>query len=186
MKKLSILICSLNKREALLNRLLNVLCPQVCKYPDDIEVIVERDNGEMQIGAKRNLLIQKSNAQYLCFIDDDDLVSDDYIDSIMNALKENPDVVGITGLITENGGKPRVFIHSLQYDDWFEKDHRYYRNNNHLNHVKTEYARIVKFPETNHGEDHDYSKQIQKVLKGKKEIFLDLPIYFYEFWSVKK
>ena len=185
MKKLSILICNLGRRKELLNRLLNILCPQVCKYSDQIEVLIETDNGEMIIGKKRNILINKAQGEYCAFIDDDDTVSEDYIDSIMNALKENPDVVGITGLITENGRNPKIFIHSLQYDTWFEKDNRYYRNNNHLNPIKLEYAKQVPFPEINHGEDHDYSKRIHSLLKGKKEVFLDLPIYFYDFRTNK-
>lgn len=183
--KLSILICSLTKRKALLERLLSTLCPQVNKYEKDIEVLIREDNGQIPIGQKRNQLISEAKGQFICFIDDDDLVSDDYIEQIMNALKGDPDVVGIIGVMTTNGRNCKTFIHSLQYDHWFEKDGIYYRNNNHLNPVKIEYARQCRFPEINKGEDHDYSKQLYELLKGKKEIYIDNPIYFYDFRSSK-
>ena len=185
MKKLSILICSLEKRKDLLDRLLKILCPQVCKYENEIEVIIETDNGEMIIGKKRNVLIDKAQGEYISFIDDDDTVADDYIKLTMDAIQQSPDVIGIIGVMTKNGRNPKTFIHSLKYDNWFEKDGVYFRMPNHLNPVKKEYAKIAKFPEINHGEDHNYSSKLYDLLKGKKEIFIDSPIYFYDFRESK-
>ena len=85
------------------------------------------------------------------------------------------------GIITTNGKDPKKFTHSLRHSKWFEKDGVYYRNPNHLNPVKSEIAKKIKFPEVNHGEDRTYSQKILPFLKT--EVYIDGPIYFYEYVS---
>ena len=56
-KKLSILICSLQERQEKLNRLMEVLKPQI---NDEVEVIIKSDSREMSIGTKRNSLLNEA------------------------------------------------------------------------------------------------------------------------------
>lgn len=173
-KKLSILICSLDKREDKLKRLMDVLQSQV---NDDVEIIVKSDSGQMEIGKKRNILLEESTGEYISFVDDDDLVSDDYVKKIIEATVLKPDCCGLQGIITFQGKSPRMFIHSLKYKEWFEQNNIYYRCPNHLNPVKREIALQVKFPEVNFGEDKDYSIRLLPLLK--EEIFIPGVIYHY-------
>ena len=59
--KLSILICSLenDERQENLNKLIHELNHQICKnYAENIvEVLIEKDNGLIPVGEKRNILI---------------------------------------------------------------------------------------------------------------------------------
>jgi glycosyltransferase involved in cell wall biosynthesis len=176
-KKLSILICSLESRAEKLSRLLRVLNPQV---NDLVEIITSIDNGEKKIGSKRNELIQKAQGDYISFIDDDDLVSEDYVSKILEAIKSDPDCCGIQGVITFQGTSPRTFIHSLSYKTWFEKNEIYYRCPNHLNPVKRSIAIQVGFPEENFGEDRNYSERLLPLLKTEKFINGVLYKYLYE------
>jgi glycosyltransferase involved in cell wall biosynthesis len=176
-KKLSILICSLNSRVDKLNRLMNVLKPQL---HDEIEVLVKTDDGQMPIGAKRNLLLEEAKGNYISFVDDDDLVSDDYVRKIIEATESSPDCCGLQGIITFQGQGPRLFIHSLKYKEWFEQNAVYYRCPNHLNPVKRELALSVKFPESNFGEDKDYSTRLLPLLKEEKFIHGTIYHYLYE------
>lgn len=173
-KKFSILICTLESRKHLLERLMKVLEPQIT---DDVEIIVKSDNGEMAIGKKRNMLLDEANGQYVAFVDDDDLVSTDYVRKVLAAIVGNPDCCGLQGIITFQGQSPRTFIHSLKYKEWFEKNQVYYRCPNHLNPVKRELALQVKFPESNHGEDRDYSTRLFPLLKN--EYYISGVIYHY-------
>jgi glycosyltransferase involved in cell wall biosynthesis len=75
---LSILICSLPGRIKYLSELLNVLNPQI----EGEEIIINIDKYKT-IGAKRNDLLNASKSDYVCFIDDDDMVSEDYLDEIL-------------------------------------------------------------------------------------------------------
>jgi hypothetical protein len=180
----SILICSLYKRKHYLKRLENILNKQL---HNDIEIIYAVDNGEMSIGDKRNKLLNSThdNSEFLAFIDDDDLVSENYVSIILNALYQCPDVVGMMGIMTTDGRNPKTFIHSMQYDHWYESGGIYYRMPNHLNPVRKEYALATKFPLINSGEDHDYSNRMFNLLKGKKEIYIPEPIYFYDYRTRK-
>ncbi len=172
--KLSVLICSLYNRKISLDKLLERLVPQM---NNRTEVIVASDNGELSIGAKRNKLLGVSNGEYVCYIDDDDMVSNDYISKILTALESKPDCVGIEGIITVNNQNPKKFFHSIKYQVWEEKDGIYLRYPNHLNPIRKTLAMQVKFPEKNHGEDSDYSTRIKPLLKT--EVYLEGPIYFY-------
>lgn len=176
-KKLSILVCSLSSRVDKLNRLLQVLQPQIT---EQVELLIKTDNGEIPIGKKRNLLLEEAKGDYVAFVDDDDLVSTDYVIKILEATRNNPDCCSLNGIITFQGQCPRVFIHSLKYTEWFERNQIYYRCPNHLNAIKRELCLQVKFPETNHGEDRDFSTRILPLLKEETPIHGTIYHYLYE------
>ena len=180
-KKLSILILSLGRRSHYLDRLKSILEPQV---NDNVEILYNIDNGEKSIGTKRNELLQQACGDYICFIDDDDIVSNDYIDNILKATESDPDVIGIHLLHKEDNILKGLTYHSLKYDRWWDEPNKdnpslknYYRNPNHLNPVKREYALQVGFPEINNGEDKWYSQNILKFLKTEE--YIETPIYEY-------
>lgn len=172
---LSILICSLESREDSRNRLLESLRRQDLSK---VEVLVEVDKGSTTIGAKRNLLLRRSAGKYICFVDDDDMVTADYVSKILEAVVTGPDCCGMEGmLISEDRGTAKRFIHTLQCTKWYEKDGVYYRCPNHLSPIKRELALSVGFPEKNVSEDFDYSMKL--VGKIKTEVMISGTIYIY-------
>ena len=180
--KLSILICSLNRREKYLTKLMRVLSPQI---NEDVEIITDIDDGEKSIGQKRNDLIKRAAGDYIAFIDDDDLVTSDYVPLILEGIKTSPDVIGMKLIMYTDGQNPQKSHHSIKYSSWYDTPdpvsprvkRLYYRNPNHLNPVKREHALLVSFPEINNGEDRVYSKEIFPLLKT--EVFIEKPIYMY-------
>jgi glycosyltransferase involved in cell wall biosynthesis len=173
-KRLSILTATMHERNGIFRNLAKVLKAQ---STPEVEMLAICDNGELSIGAKRNQLLEAAKGDYVCFVDDDDMISPFYIFGILTAIKDNPDCVGIEGIITSTGIGPKKFVHSLQYVDWFEKDDVYYRCPNHLNPIKREIALDAKFPETYFGEDKEFSQRLKGKLKT--EVFIKGPIYFY-------
>lgn len=173
-KNLSILICTMQSRADKLSRLMDVLNKQTNSA---VEILIKNDNGEMPIGRKRNLLLDEASGEYVAFVDDDDMVSNDYVTKILNAVQSKPDCCSLQGIITFQGKSPRTFIHSLQYKEWFERNNIYYRCPNHLNAVKRSLALAVKFPESNHGEDRDFSTRLLPHLQ--KEVVIPGVIYHY-------
>lgn len=186
--KLSILICTMYNREGYFNRLLTKLREQ---ESDEIEIHYEIDNGEISIGEKRNKLLKKSRGDYVAFVDDDDMVSDDYVEKIINSInKSQPDVIGIHLLMTVDGQHEERTYHSLKYDHWYDEPDpdrpgkiRYFRNPNHINPVKRELALKVMFPTKDVGEDRDYSKDLLQYLKTEE--YIEEPIYYYLYRSKK-
>lgn len=177
---LSILICSLTNRKALLENLLVCLSKQT---QFGVEILVEEDDGKIKIGKKRNLLLQRARGKYCCFVDDDDLVSDNYIEKILLSIKTDPDCCSLRGIMTTNGQNPVSFVHSIKYDHWFDEtddtgERIYYRCPNHLNVIRTSLCKKVWFNNAmNMGEDKDFSERIRPLLK--KEAELKDGFYFY-------
>ena len=174
--RLSILICHLNRREASMGRLMDTLRPQL---GDDAEIVVEADDGEKTIGAKRNSLLRAAVGDYVAFVDDDDMVSGDYVSRIIAATEVSPDCVGITGTLTRAGLRPQTFVHSLRFRSAYESKGVYYRPPNHLTPVRREFALSALFPEISYGEAAQYTQNLLPLLST--EAFIDSPLYFYLF-----
>jgi glycosyltransferase involved in cell wall biosynthesis len=180
MTDLSILICTLPQRAALLARLMDVLTPQVCGH--SVEILTAENAGELSIGEKRQRLLSRSDGQYVCFVDDDDLVPDSYVSRILEATQGRPDVVGMYGTMTTNGRNPQRFILSRQFDHWFEQKGIYYRPPNHVCPVRRELALQVGYKSISFGEDKDYSDRLFPLLQTEHFIS-DIPMYSYLFVS---
>lgn len=181
--KLSLLIPSIAERGHLLERLLRSIDAQKNGY--DVETLVLVDSRQRKIGNKRNELLQKASGDYLAFIDDDDRISDDYIQKVFEGIEKCVDCCSLTGIITFDGLKPKPFIHSIQNDRYWEDEWAYMRFPNHLNTIKSSIAKQFYFPETNHGEDTDFATQMHKSGLLKTEHFIDGVIYYYDYISNK-
>jgi len=205
--KLSILIITLPSRADKLQKLLDVLHPQL---PSDgsVELIVKEElhynDGGPTLGANRNAAVADATGDYACFVDDDDMVPEYYVARILGAIKlrattpptkvahspdpndiipmayvsEHPDVVGIQGHYILGQNKPELFIHSIKYKEWITVDGIHQRCPNHLNPVKRELALQVPYPEKNYGEDMDYAMRLLPLLKTEVMID-DCIMYFY-------
>jgi cellulose synthase/poly-beta-1,6-N-acetylglucosamine synthase-like glycosyltransferase len=189
-KLFSILICTLIERQKQFRFLNNLLNIQLNKYNahNDVEVISCCDNRQMSVGAKRNKLLDQASGKFIAFIDDDDAVDIDYIKAITTILKENSDIdcIGIKGVYTVEGRNPKLFIHSLKYNSYFEAQGIYYRCPNHLNPIRKECIKNIRFPEQNRGEDTDWALKIRDAGVLKKEVMFDKkPLYFYRFSPTK-
>ncbi len=187
---LSILICTVEGREQKLSELMSCLAQQIRKHnlDDVVEILTSKDKkGENTIGYKRNLLLKNCVGEWAAFIDDDDMVSFEYVPSIIKLLKQtNPDVVGIEGIITINGHTPKKFIHSINYTRWYEQGGIYFRPPNHLNPIRTSISKQFSFPEINNGEDMEWSLAICKKMVLQNEAYLEKPCYFYNYVDVNK
>ena len=149
-------------------------------FSDKIEILTESDNGENSVGKKRNNVIDRAMGEYVCFIDDDDAVTDIYISATMKALESKPDVVELVGYLPKYN---LPFIHNLNCGGHFKKDGIQFRTPNHLNTIKTEIARNIRYPEISHGEDQDYSHRLWDSGLMTREALIGERMYIYQFNS---
>ena len=190
--KLSILIPTLASRQDQCLTLVDKLLDQV-EYNNlvgQVEIITQYDQGEKSIGTKRNELIQKAQGEYVCFIDDDDEVSKDYIVKLMEGISKGVDCCSLKGVITCDGNNPELFEHSLKYSEYKTNTIgatpiRYERFPNHLNCIKKSLIFDIKFPEISHGEDTDWATQVFNAGVLKSEHYIDSVIYHYKFITNK-
>ena len=186
-KRLSILICSLPDRKTYLKRLKNCLKPQL---RNEVEILVDfADRGEKTVGQKRNDLLKQSTGEYVCFIDDDDFVSDNYVEKIIKATDSKPDVVGFNTIIMFDGVHPRKVKNTLGNEKWTHDIGKvpwdmtqhpiiYYRSPGHLTPVKREIALQISFPSINDQEDKFYAYGVSN--QCKEEVYIDDYLYFYD------
>jgi len=180
---LSVLICTISSRTKLFVKLLNKLT--LLKQSTNLSIQILYDSSlTMSIGQKRNLLLDMALGTYCCFIDDDDEVTDDYFKIIENSGLTY-DCISLNGRMYKDGKEDRPFYHSLKYTHWFENEAGYYRNPNHLNPMKTEIARQIRFPLKNFAEDRDFSKKLFESGLLKTEYTHDKLQYLYLYVSNK-
>lgn len=173
-------ILHLPQRANLYNALITELNRQIksVNAEDKIEILTETDRGENSVGKKRNTVIDKARGEYVCFIDDDDAVTDIYVSETLKALESKPDVVELVGYLPKYD---LPFIHNLNCGGHFRKDGIQFRTPNHLNTIKTEIARKVRYPEISHGEDQDYSHRLWNSGLMKTEALIGKRMYIYQF-----
>ena len=182
--KLSVLICTISSRTIMYNELIAFLGKQKYSLPNhllnEVEIIGCADE-TINVGQKRNLLLDEAKGDFIVFVDDDDTISEDYLLSILNCINDNPDIdcVGIEGIITFNGQNLKRWYISIDYGSWFERDNVYYRTPNHISPIRRNIALKVKFPEIKFAEDFEYSTNIFPYLK--KEAKIQKSIYNYNY-----
>ena len=176
---LSILIATLGQRRDQLARLLRGLMPQVDRAGGRVRVIAYWDNGEIDLAQKRQALVEAAGTDYVCHVDDDDTVTDDYVESILGALSSWPDVVGLQMMVHKDGEPLKVAHLSTQFDGWYEEPERFCRDMTHENPVRTSIARRVDFRDKprDDPEDAPWAAKIRKLITS--EVMIDRVLYHY-------
>ena len=180
--ELSILICSLTeRRNKFLNNLLNNLELQVVNK--NVELIVLSDNAKRSIGKKRNDAIKMANGEYVCFIDDDDMISDDYVDLILKEIRKwSPDVIVFNAEISFDGTNKKLVRYGREFD-YCEKEDAYYRHPNHLMvHKKSNIIEYFKDIKT--GEDDEWASRMLDRIVTQSRIYEIL--YYYDYRTTTK
>lgn len=157
----------------------------------DIEVLAIMDNRTMSIGRKRTLLHASASGKYTCIIDDDDDVTDDFVETLRGVITQdlNVDVICYNQEADMNGTKWIVKT-SLDHD----KNHPYDQmkmdsNGNtvpclrppwHWCAWNTEFARQFPFGDSNTQEDTVFVKQA--IAKATTQVVVDKVLCKYR-WS---
>jgi glycosyltransferase involved in cell wall biosynthesis len=96
--KFSILILSIPERIQSMKAVVDHLQKQADEsgQPKSVEILVLLDNRSKIISEKRNDLLDMARGKYMAFLDDDDVVSNDYIGKILWAIDAHDGVDCIT------------------------------------------------------------------------------------------
>jgi glycosyltransferase involved in cell wall biosynthesis len=181
---LSVLICTIPKREHLFKSLCHIITDQI----NGSQVELLSDGSGLTTGEKRQRLIEQAKGEYVCFIDDDDMIEPSYIQDILVAISHRPDVVGFKGWMFTNGKNKTEWIisNSLPYEDALISGRKVYlRYPNHLSPVKREIALKIGYPPITQREDYEYAKKLKQSGLIKTETFIDKNLYVYHFNSRK-
>jgi len=194
---LSILIPITPDRKEVVKKLLNVISKSETLYRMDvfndgsdlvftrywsllshIEIILATDNREMTLGEKRERLYKVANGLYSWQIDSDDLISEDAIRLILNAIEKEPDCITFQEHCEMNG-KYFTSNHSLKYEDWADNfdGFDFTRTPFYKDVIRTSIARAVPFERIRYGEDIAWSRALKQYLSN--EVHIDKELYYY-------
>lgn len=184
---LSVLVCTIPSRKVQLDYLLTYLWDQIARLPEPLNVEILVDGGEGTTGVKHQRLIERARGHYVAFVDDDDLVSHDYMERVVSTIVANPDAdcLSLRGVMTTAGEVPEPFYHSIENTEWGQNgDGVHVRGPNHLNPVRRTLALQTGFSEIHYTDDVDFGKRLRPLLH-KEASTGDDPLYMY-FFSPRK
>lgn len=169
---LSVLIPSIPERATQLGDLLTRLTIQKQFIEanwilGEIEIVIDDStsflNGGLSIGKKREALVQRAQGRYLCFLDDDEDIAGNYLQTIVRLSESKADLL--------------TFRSIADLDDyWCVVDMSLYNPVNeetspdkiclrkpwHVCAVKSHLAKIHQFDDTNYGEDWTWFERVLK------------------------
>jgi glycosyltransferase involved in cell wall biosynthesis len=178
---LSILIPSVPERLSELSNQVNHLTKQVGNEP--VEILTFLDNKKRTTGRKRNELLNLSQGSYVVFVDDDDTLSDDYVSSLLGAIRAHPDSDCIVFDVMFNDIKKNqktLVKYGVEYPHGFDKNkNQYTRKPNHLMCFSRQLALSVKYRDISYKEDDRWEEIAHKKICNQTRI--EKVLYTYDF-----
>lgn len=144
--------------------------------------------GGLHTGLKRQILLEAGckAADYVVFIDDDDEISDNYFESIFDALDLCPDVVTFNGIITTDGADQRDFSIQVGHE-YVEVGKTYLRPPNHLCPIRSSIAMEIGYNTSlSNSEDSDYCLRLKQSNLIKKYVHIQDKLYHYIYKTTNK
>ena len=186
MVKLSIIIPAYNA-EPYISHLINTLKPQITPELEVIvvddgsrtpylpayewEKVITKENGG--VSSARNMGLDNAKGKYVAFIDADDLVTDDFVQTILEKIDtEAPDYIYLSWETLPGGWQCRVLLKSI--NDEFPSFNLCVWNRVY----KKALIGKTRFNEKKLiAEDAEFIRKVET--KGKKKAYIDRPIYKY-------
>ena len=191
--KLSITIPSLPTRTDNLKRLYSKIESQIPAGSKDVEILSIVDNKTMSVGRKRQALFQLARGEYICQIDDDDDVSDNFVSQVLSAIEETRGEVEVINYLQRcDLDGDILYVHpSIQYptDDKQMKMNpktlvrTMYRYPWHWSCWRSDIAKRGMFYDCNGIEDSIFPIQMKKIVTS--EFYIDDVLTKYIFRSSK-
>ncbi len=168
---LSLLMPTTPQREVMFTALYNEVMAQKSAmntiHPEmaDIEILVDARprflDGGPSIGKKRESLVRQATGKYLCFLDSDESISPNYVESLVRLCLQGNDVCTFRALAKMQHYIALVDMRLIyKVNDQLSPDYTCRRPPWHINPVKSEYAKRVKFSDKNNAEDFEWMEKV--------------------------
>jgi hypothetical protein len=149
---------------------------------EKVEILVDKDNKEVSIGAKRDRMYKKAKGLYCVQIDDDDSVSIDYIKEVYIATLAGSDCIGYKERCLFDGKNQKISDFSLKHKEWKEykipvSGINYVRSPFCKTPILTSICQQVGVRDMRFGEDYKFAMEVLPHLKT--ETYIDKVMYHY-------
>ena len=179
MIKLSLLIITIPER---LTTFLPKMVEQLEKQmTDEVELLALMDTKKLKIWTKRNKLMQIAQWEYICHLDDDDTVSDDFVEQLLKGISHNPDCVSFNHAISLNGWPYMDVYFGKKYEHTQPSQEQTYYTRKPNNKMCRRKSLAEQYPHADISwlEDTLWAEEIDKV--EYTEYHIDKPLYFYNY-----
>jgi glycosyltransferase involved in cell wall biosynthesis len=162
-------------------RLMNDLILQTEKYKDKIELLALFDNKKRSVGKKRQELIDISQGEFIVFIDDDDRIADDYIESIMSAILKDKDldVLVFNTICNVNNTYDKLCKYGIEFEYGDINNGKEWRGKPaHTMVWRSSIVKKHKYQNISNGEDINWVLSAYKDIN--KQVRIDKILYWYD------
>lgn len=142
-----------------------------------VEHLILSDNRTRSIGAKRQALLDIARGQYIAFVDDDDDISDNYVEELLKAAASGADVITFLQGATYNGQESVVDFQLGQGDHSYEPSGITNRDAWHVNAWRRSRVAHCQFGESNYGEDLTWCQQARRM--AETTVHIPKILHFY-------
>lgn len=171
MIQLSILIPTVPERAEQFKRLHDYVMEQVTStitYHEmlgKVEVLYDDRplfmNGGPTIGAKRDALVKRAEGKYLCFLDDDESVPPDYVETLLRMCLHDQDICTFRALVKMQTFWALVDMRlAFKLNDQINPNFTVRRPPWHCCPVRSSYAKIFTFKDINNAEDFEWMERV--------------------------
>ena len=190
--RLSILIPTLPQRKKMFNILYKNLMSQIdyvhTTHPSlgQIEILFDSSKkflkGGLSVGAKRDALKCRATGDYLVFVDDDDIVAPNYLESVLRLSESNPDIITFRSLYKSSTYWGIVDMNLNHSENEQMNDNTIVKRQPfHVCPIRTSIAQQHSFPDINNAEDWGW---MVKVLSNcQKQAHSDQILHQYNDFS---
>lgn len=168
---LSVLMPTTPERNEMFTRLFNELHRQLeymqtfHKTLGKIEILVDDSprflNGGPSVGKKRESLVQRAEGKYLCFLDSDEEISPDYLETIVRLCYQDADVCTFKAMVKLHNFWTVVDMRlEHKENEQVSPDFTVKRMPWHINAVRSVYAKTFPFSDKNNAEDFEWMEKV--------------------------
>jgi glycosyltransferase involved in cell wall biosynthesis len=187
---LSILTPAVPSRLEQVGQLIKKLEYQIWRFGDGakiqypVEHLVLLDNKKRTVGEKRDALLVAARGRYVAFVDDDDDISGDYVESLLLAAQSNPDVITFQQEAIVNAKHAIVEFKLGNPNDPFYGEPKHCtiplirRNAWHVCAWRRTLAILSHFPASNYGEDWAFAAPLC-AMPNLREVHIDKVLHYY-------
>lgn len=177
--KLSICVAGLPGWDGSLLTRLFELMPEWC------ELIIDK-RVDISIGSKRDSMVQRAGGDYICIIDLDDDVTDDYFDTLYEGIRKDVDAVciAIDRQERKDGDLVRKYIHKFGYKNPHMPEAEQISPAGHFCAIKSNIVKSVGYKDLGRGEDFTHCCELIEHIKTAH--YVDHPTYIQFFEDRKK
>lgn len=168
---LSVLICTTPERNEMFSKLFTNLhtqleyCQTFHKTLGKVEILVDDSirflDGGLSVGKKREALLKRAEGKYVCYLDSDEGISPDYLETMLRLCYQGHDICTFRAMVKLKEFWSLVDMRlDYQTNDQINPSYTVRRRPWHICAVRTKYAKKHSFPDVNNAEDFVWMERV--------------------------